>query len=199
VINESTNQIAVSHHFKYLKKLLSFIFQRAANENKTCESGACKNFGQYLLSSMNQTIDPCDDFYQFACGGWISSHQIQKDKQTINNFMILEEKLEEIVKKELNKEVNPRDSKSVAFVKQYYKSCFDEETLENRGVKPLLDMLNSIGGWPIVSHTNYIEENYSWQKALAKIIGVFNLNLILGIDVIPNRDDSKTHIIHVSI
>ncbi len=113
--------------------------------------------------------------------------------------MILEEKLEEIVKKELNKEVNPRDSKSVAFVKKYYKSCFDEETLENRGVKPLLDMLNSIGGWPIVSNTNYIEENYSWQNALAKIIGVFNLNLILGIDIIPNRDDSKTHIIHVSI
>jgi predicted metalloendopeptidase len=148
---------------------------------------------------MDQTIDPCDDFYQFACGGWISNHQIQNDKTMISNLIILDEKLEKVIERELYKEVNPRDSKSVVFAKQYYKSCFDEETLEIRGVKPLLDTLNSIGGWPIVNNTNYIDDNYSWQNALAKVTGAFNLYPILEFNIIQNPVDSITHIIHVSI
>jgi predicted metalloendopeptidase len=173
--------------------------QLTTNKTKICESEACKNSGKYLLSSINQTIDPCDDFYQFSCGGWISNHQIKKDKPKINNMMILDEKLQEDIKKQLNKEVDASDSKSVAFAKQFFKSCLDEETLEIRGFEPLFNALNSIGGWPIVNNTNYIEDNYSWQNALAKVAGVFNLNPILGININQDTRHSTTHIIYVSI
>src|SRR5258708_2572833 len=30
--------------------------------------------------AMDKTVKPCDDFYHFACGGWIKSNEIPKDK-----------------------------------------------------------------------------------------------------------------------
>jgi Predicted metalloendopeptidase len=38
-----------------------------------------------LLESMDRSADPCEDFYQFACGKWGQSHPV-KDTETYNNW-----------------------------------------------------------------------------------------------------------------
>src|SRR5689334_23669246 len=32
------------------------------------------------LAALDRTADPCGDFYQFACGGWMASHPIPSDR-----------------------------------------------------------------------------------------------------------------------
>lgn len=32
---------------------------------------------------MDQTINPCEDFYSFSCGGWIKSHPIDNEESSI--------------------------------------------------------------------------------------------------------------------
>src|ERR1700760_2638839 len=44
-----------------------------AQENKTSSTNS-------LVSAMDKTADPCVDFYQFACGGWIKNNPIPSDK-----------------------------------------------------------------------------------------------------------------------
>jgi len=37
-----------------------------------------------VLTSIDTEVDPCDDFYQFACGTWKATHVIPEDETIIS-------------------------------------------------------------------------------------------------------------------
>ena len=41
-----------------------------------CQTVQCVETSYKILSGMNQSADPCEDFYNYACGGWIEKHHI---------------------------------------------------------------------------------------------------------------------------
>ena len=40
------------------------------SEGNLCLSESCVMAAGTILTSLDRTVDPCDDFFQFACGGW---------------------------------------------------------------------------------------------------------------------------------
>lgn len=46
-----------------------------------------------ILESLDKDSDPCEDFYQFACGGWISQHPVPESQTSWDQFRVLQEKL----------------------------------------------------------------------------------------------------------
>ena len=60
--------------------------------NKGCITTAAE-----ILDKLNENVDPCDDFYQFACGGYIASTVIPDDHTKVSSFSIIDDKLNEQV------------------------------------------------------------------------------------------------------
>lgn len=46
-----------------------------------------------LLAAMDRTVDPCKDFFQFACGTWNKKHVIPEDRSSISTFEVISQSI----------------------------------------------------------------------------------------------------------
>ena len=88
------------------------------------------------LSSLNRAVDPCTDFFQYACGGWIASNPIPGDQARWGTFDALQERNNEVLHKVLEDVAGGKDA-SAKKLGDYYASCMDEAAIEQKGVTPL--------------------------------------------------------------
>lgn len=103
------------------------------NELKICMSDACAKETALMRSYMDDSIDSCDDFYQFACGRFIRDMEIPEDKSIQWSFEQVNDKVEQQVQTLLTEESKPNESKPFTLAKQFYKLCLDETTLNVQG------------------------------------------------------------------
>lgn len=65
----------------------------AAQKVDYCMTSGCVKAASDILQNMDESIDPCDDFYQFACGGFIKKTVIPDDRTRMSSFSVLSDEL----------------------------------------------------------------------------------------------------------
>ena len=54
-----------------------------------------------VFKQLNRSVDPCTDFYEFACGGWEKEHALKEGETRASGFSVLREKNYKVLKEEL--------------------------------------------------------------------------------------------------
>jgi len=95
------------------------------------------------LASLDRTADPCVDFYQFACGGWMKNNPVPADRSSWATFDELQERNDQKLRAILE-EAAARPTNESRKIGDYYGSCMDEDGINTRGITPLQAELDRI-------------------------------------------------------
>jgi putative endopeptidase len=100
-------------------------------------------------TSIDTGINPCDDFYKFACGKFAANHPIPPDQDGVDGFYALYNVNTQRLSNILTKAAAGGASRSPEEQKigDYYKACMDTSQIDAKGlapVQPLLEEINAV-------------------------------------------------------
>ncbi len=91
------------------------------------------------VTSMDRSIDPCQDFFAYACGGWIKKNPIPPDQSSWDTYSKMQDenlgRLRSILEEASGSD--PKRDEVKQKIGDYYASCMDEKTIDAKGVAPL--------------------------------------------------------------
>lgn len=156
------------------------------------EKKAFLRASRFLSANMDATIDPCQDFYSFACGGWLRRHGIPEDKLVYGTIGAIAEQNEAKLRALLSRPVRRRARASAERkVKEFFRSCLDRAEIDRLGPRPMLEVIGECGGWDAPPDRRDINE------LLYKTQGVYSAAVLFSLTVSLDERNTSRYVIRV--
>ncbi|XP_039912947.1 kell blood group glycoprotein isoform X2 [Hirundo rustica] len=164
----------------------------------TCALGSCDAESdpallEGLLNSRNDTVNPCENFYKYACGRWEGKQSSRTREESLNVFDVLLEENLLILKRLLESPQFGIRGSAKEKAMQFYRSCMNTERIESQGAQPLKDLLNQIVGW----HNTGVGETKDFNETLQILMSRYSTFPFFRVHVGPSPFDPKTNIIQI--
>lgn len=205
--------------------LLFFIFyhiKSASSDANICTTDICAIEASRMLNALDASVDPCDDFYEFACGKLIRNTQLPAMKTSQTVFSEVQEIVNSQIESILMIEPEPNEPKATKLSKIFAKVCINNGIQDEDGeqfsylqgnikffidssyifvvlgIKPMIELLDKYGGWPVVKGNEWDEENWNWIDISQQISNDGLMKLILNWGIGVDLKNSTRNVLIVS-
>ncbi|XP_048963468.1 phosphate-regulating neutral endopeptidase PHEX isoform X2 [Canis lupus baileyi] len=182
--------------------LVSQGFLSLQAKQEYCLKPECIEAAAAILSKVNFSVDPCDNFFRFACDGWINNNPIPEDMPSYGVYPWLRHNVDLKLKALLEKSISRRrDTEAIQKAKILYSSCMNEKAIEKADAKPLLHILrHSPFRWPVLESNIgpegvWSERKFSLLHTLAAFRGQYSNSVLIRLYVSPDDKVSSEHIL----
>ncbi|XP_048581605.1 endothelin-converting enzyme 1 isoform X2 [Nematostella vectensis] len=163
---------------------------------QVCCSEACLQMSQDLVRSLDPSVDPCVDFYSYACGGWVKSNPVPKDTESWDKWRILDIEVTTFMKKTVkDKGIRARYSKVEAINKafDFYDSCmYVPEAQDGRGL--LLGLVDKYVRWPPL-YPDWNQSSFDLVEVLSAVNRDLNIDPFFSTMVESDLKNSTNNMI----
>lgn len=161
-----------------------------------CLTQGCVKAAALLINNMDQTVDPCHDFYKFSCGGWVEKQVIPEDKTSLSVFSLLQDELNQKLRVMIEKPLNDSAPDFIVRLKRMYESCMNLTEIEKEGAEPLKRVLKEVGGWPVIDGPSWDGSGFDWIDTLIQFRKRgYSHDILLDLSVTPDYRNNTNHII----
>jgi len=171
------------------RALFALVF--AACGKKPLPEPARAQVSDTVKAAMDLAADPCVDFYQYACGGWVKATPLPADKPAwTRSFSEIDKTNEELIKGIVEAAAKDSKAKDADWerIGNYYSACMNEPAIEAAGITALQPWLAKI-------------DAVDTPEELARVVGELNTvgaNPLFGAWVDPDFKNPQVNIFYVN-
>uniref|UniRef100_S4R611 Peptidase M13 N-terminal domain-containing protein n=1 Tax=Petromyzon marinus TaxID=7757 RepID=S4R611_PETMA len=124
-----------------------------------CLTDVCVNDARLMLNSMDPTVEPCQDFYAYACGAWQPNERLPGGTASWNQRNITWNGNLKFLRDILENATFSADQSSNTDAQTFYRACMNQGRIAEQGAQPLRDLMDGLGGWiPTPNKTTNLTE-----------------------------------------
>lgn len=139
-------------------------------------------------ASLDRSVDPCVDFYQFACGGWLAQNQIPPDRASYGRGSEVDDRNKVAIKAILEEAAKGIGADAgTKKLGDYYAACMDEVAIEKAGLS---------GVKPVLDKTQKVKDGKSWMVALTEMHRLGG-GVVWSLETFADLKDSSTTVLYL--
>ena len=119
--------------------------------------------GAGVVAALDTTVDPCVDFYRYACGGWLKKTTRPEDKPRYGRgFGELADRNNAVLRKILEDAAAGKGKQGPVEAKlgTFWAACMDEAAVDRAGIAPLA---------PVLSQITAVKDEASLMRVVGKL------------------------------